>query len=67
MLGPKTKVAKDNKSKARVINFPFDFPSEDQGVIIVCRLKDEEWIPVNDIKSIIINFNETSTQDQIGS
>lgn len=62
-IGPKIKVTRDSKSGARVINFPFEFPSapeEDgaRGVIIVCRLQDEEWVPSQNIKSITINFYE---------
>lgn len=55
-IGPKMKVAADRKSGTRVISFPFDFPSEDQGVLIICRVKDEEWTPFTDIKSITIEF-----------
>jgi len=56
VLGPRLKVTQDKKSNARVINFPFEFPDGERGVLIVCRLEDSEWIPVQDIKSIIINF-----------
>jgi hypothetical protein len=55
-IGPKIKVQTDVKSKTRVINFPFDFPNDDKGVIIICRLTDEDWIPSKDIISININF-----------
>lgn len=55
-IGPKIKVHTDVKSKTRVINFPFDFPNDEKGVIIICRLTDEDWIPSKDIISININF-----------
>lgn len=59
VVGPKIKVTQDKKSKAQIVNFPFEFPSGDRGVLIVCRLVDEEWtMPAADIHSIIINFNE---------
>ena len=57
-IGPKVKVHTDPKSKTRVINFPFDFPDDEKGVIIICRLTDEEWIPSQNIKSIAINFHD---------
>lgn len=58
ILGKNIKVIADKKSKTRVVNFPFDFPDEERGVLIVCRVKDEEWVPCADIESIIINFKQ---------
>jgi len=55
-IGPKTKVIKDKRSKTRVANFPFEFPDGTNGVLIVCRVKDEEWVPAQDITNIIINY-----------
>lgn len=55
-VGPKTRVTTDPKSKTKVINFPFDFPDKEKGVLIVCRLSDGEWIPANDIAEIAIVF-----------
>ena len=55
-IGPKVKVHTDPKSKTRVINFPFDFPNDEKGVIIICRLSDEEWVPSEDIEEIAIKF-----------
>lgn len=57
ILGPKLKVLTDKKSKCRVINFEFELPDGEQAGLIICRLKDEEWVPIDDIKSIYINFN----------
>lgn len=57
-LGNKVKTTKDTKSRSRVINFPFEFPDNTKGVIIILRLKDEEWIPNEDINSILIKFND---------
>ena len=55
-ISPKIKVTCDPRSKTRVITFPFDFPNEEKGAIIICRLTDEDWTPAKDIKSITINF-----------
>jgi hypothetical protein len=57
-FGPDTKVTVDPKSKARIVNVPFDFPSGDKGVFIILKIKDEGWYPKKDISSISINFNE---------
>lgn len=56
IIGPKVKVVTDKKSGSRVISFPFEFPSDDRGMIIICKIKDEEWFPSEDIDSISINF-----------
>lgn len=56
-LGSKVKVQEDKKSKSRVVNFPFEFTDGTHGVLIVVRVKDEEWKPHQDINNIHINFN----------
>lgn len=56
IIGSKIKVTTDKKSGSRVINFPFEFPSDDRGMIIICKIKDEEWYPFEEIDSISINF-----------
>lgn len=56
ILGKGLKVTQDKKSRTRVVSFPFEFPDESRGVIIVCKVKDEEWVPSQDIVSININF-----------
>jgi len=58
IIGPNLKVAKDKKSKSRVATIPFEFPDKTNGVIIMVRIKDEDWVPANTIKSIKITFNE---------
>lgn len=58
-LGKGLKVTKDAKSRTRVVNFPFEFPDETRGVMIICKIKDEEWIPSEDIRSINIIFNQS--------
>lgn len=63
VIGPKTKVLRDSKSKARVMNFPFDFPDDEKGVVIICRIKDEEWVPADDISSVVIVFKEHEDKD----
>ena len=55
-IGPKIRVTEDKKSKSRIINFPFDFPDETKGCIIILRLADEEWVPSNDISRVIIEM-----------
>ena len=49
-------MTEDKKSKSRIINFPFDFPDETKGCIIILRLADEEWVPSNDISRVIIEM-----------
>ena len=56
ILGKNVKVTTDRNSKTRVVNFPFDFPNGDMGVLIVCKVKNADWIPSDDIVSININF-----------
>lgn len=58
VVGRQTKVIRDPKSKARVMNFPFDFPDDEKGVVIICRIKDDEWTPSDDISSVVIVFND---------
>lgn len=56
LFGPNVKVTSDKRSGSKVISLPFDFPDETRGILIVCRVKDEEWVPMNDIKSIKIEY-----------
>jgi hypothetical protein len=56
VVGDKAKVIKDKRTKTRVANFPFEFPDGTNGVLILCRVKDEEWVPSKEINSIIINY-----------
>lgn len=56
ILGKGLKVTMDKKSKTRVVSFPFEFPDDTKGVLIMCRIEDEDWIPSNDITSIKIEF-----------
>jgi hypothetical protein len=58
IVGNKVKTIKDKKSKSRVANFPFDFADGTKGVVVVIRLKDEDWNPSYDIKSINIIYND---------
>ena len=55
-IGPKIRVTEDKKSKSRIINFPFDFPDETKGCIIILRLADEEWVPSIELAKISIDF-----------
>lgn len=56
LFGPNVKVTADKRSGSKIISLPFDFPDETRGILIVCRVKDEEWVPMNDIKSIKIEY-----------
>lgn len=55
-IGPKIRVETDPKSKTRVVSFPFDFPDDEKGVIIICRLTDEDWKPSEQLARISIDF-----------
>lgn len=55
-IGPKAKVEMDKKSRTRMTHFPFELPDGENAILIICRLKDEEWVPAGDIKSIKITF-----------
>lgn len=49
------KVFVDKKTNARTIALPFRLPDESSAIIMVSRLKNEEWNP-NIIKSITITY-----------
>jgi len=51
-----TKVFIDGKTEARSIALPFRLPDMSSAVIIVTRLKKEDWLPGKEIKSITINY-----------
>lgn len=58
MVGPNVKVTKDKKSGAQIANFPFEFTDGAKGLMILLRIEREPlWKPLEDIKSITINFN----------
>lgn len=57
LLGDNVKVTEDKRSKARIANFPFEFPDGTRGILIVLKVKDEPWKPLKDIKSLHIHFN----------
>lgn len=56
ILGKNVKVTVDKKSKTRIASFPFEFPDDSKGVLIICRVKDEDWKIHEAIKSINIEF-----------
>jgi hypothetical protein len=58
LLGDNVKVIEDKKSKARVANFPFEFPDGARGVVILCRIEDEPWIPNKTITKITLQFHD---------
>lgn len=55
-----TKVFVDKKTNARTIAIPFRLPDGTQAVLMVSRLKDEDWQPNKIINNITINY-ENST------
>lgn len=59
-LGQNVKVTSDKKSKSKIINFPFEFPDETKGVMVIIRLDRDEWIPTKDISNITIFFNDNT-------
>ncbi len=50
------KVFKDKKTSARTIAIPFRLPDNSSAVLMVTRLKDEEWKPETTIKNLTINY-----------
>lgn len=48
----------DKKTGVRTVSFPFTFPDGTPGISSITRLKKGAWEPSDDIKSVIINFNE---------
>lgn len=51
-----TNVFVDSKTSARTIALPFRLPDGTSSVIMICRMKDEQWEPMKEIKSVIINY-----------
>ena len=56
LIGDNVKVIEDKKSKTRVAHFPFEFPDGTRGIMIVCRVKDENWKPSDSISKLLIDF-----------
>ena len=46
----------DKKSGAKSVYFPFQFPSGENGAIVVIKLVKMGWQPSDDITDIKINF-----------
>jgi hypothetical protein len=46
----------DKKSGAKSVYFPFQFPSGENGALVVIKLVKMGWIPINDIENILIKF-----------
>lgn len=55
-IGDKVKVIEDKRSSTRVAHFPFEFTDGTNGIMIICRVKDEPWKPSDDIKKITVLF-----------
>lgn len=50
------KVFKDKKTSARTIAIPFRLSDNESAVLMVTRLKDEEWKPEKEISKITITY-----------
>ena len=46
----------DKKSGAKSVYFPFQFPSGENGAIVMIKLVKMGWIPSDDIENINIKF-----------
>jgi hypothetical protein len=62
LLGDKTKVETDARSKARFTRLPFEFPDEERGVIVLIKPNDAIWQPQNEITSVVIYFKNGKTK-----
>lgn len=56
ILGDKTKVETDARSKARFTRLPFEFPNNERGLIVLLKPNDPIWKPQKEITSVVINF-----------
>jgi hypothetical protein len=57
-VGKNVKVTVDNKSRTKIINFPFEFPDGGRGVLIMCRVNIGDWVPHEEISSVEIKFKQ---------
>ena len=46
----------DKKTGAKSVYFPFQFPSGENGAIVVIKLVKMGWIPSDDLENINIKF-----------
>lgn len=51
-----TKVFSDPKTHAKTIAIPFRLPDDSAAVLMICRLKEDEWNPEKIIKKIDITY-----------
>ncbi len=58
IIPPHLPVSVEERSKAKSVWFPFDYPNNEKGAIVLIKTTKFGWEPVKDVKSIIINFNE---------
>lgn len=50
------KVIVDKKTKARTFGVPFVLPDGTNAVLMVARLRNEDWKP--EVKNVILNYND---------
>lgn len=52
------KVFTDKKTNAKTIALPLRLPDGTSAIVMISRLKGEDWKPEDEIKNIIINFKK---------
>jgi hypothetical protein len=55
-LPSEPRVFVDAKTNARTLTLPVRLEDGTSAVLMLCRLKDEQWFPEKEIKSITINY-----------
>lgn len=58
VLPNKLAVFEDKKTKVKSVAFPFTFPDGAHGYVTITRLRRTPWTPSDDIKNVVINFND---------
>lgn len=58
IIPDKMSTFEDKKTKAKTVAFPIVFPKGKNGALMITKLEKNGWNPSEDIKSIIINYNE---------
>ena len=56
IIPPAHPVFEDTKSGARTIAFPIVFPDNSDGVLMVTRLKNQDFEPAKLIEKITVNY-----------
>jgi hypothetical protein len=63
----KTNVFEDKVTGVKTMAMRIQFPDFTEGILSVTKLNRSKWNPIDDVKSIIINFqnhdNQSATKD----